>query len=323
MPEIPQTDALTPNWPSMVSRLQQQDWPGPALYVVATPIGNLMDLSLRAWYALRLVDVIAAEDTRSSRALLQAWSIDTPLISAHRHNERAASDAVIARLQDGQRVALVSDAGAPGVSDPGGYLVQAVRAAGFRVVPIPGASALISALMATGLTTNDQPRFVFLGFLPARSMARKRDLSAWLWFEGTLLMYEAPHRIESLLCDLNEVFGATRQVCLARELTKRFEETVTLTLAQSLDWVAEHAHRQQGEYVVLLHPPEAQVAPSQAQEDEDWQTPQRIAWMSALLEVVSTRDAAKILSKALGQPKDQCYGRLLEHSRRREGGSHA
>ena len=311
-----------PNWLGLVERLAQQDWPAGTLYVVATPIGNLMDLSLRAWYALRLADVIAAEDTRASRALTQAWAIDTPMIAAHRHNEREAAAAVIARLQDGQRVALVSDAGSPAISDPGGYLVQSVRAAGFNVVPIPGASALVSALMASGVTTNDQPAFVFLGFVPPRQTARLRCLNAWLWFDQTLVMYEAPHRIEALLHDLRTVFGSTRQVSLARELTKRFEQVTTMTLADSLNWIVAQSHRQQGEYVVLLHPRAATTQPSLTQDDEQWQSASRQAWMSALLDVVSTRDAAKILSKALGLPKDQCYSRLLAHLGQRDGGTH-
>ena len=154
-----------PDWEELNARLEQHHWPKSALYVVATPIGNLMDLSLRAWYVLGLVDAIAAEDTRSSRPLLQAWHIDTPLIAAHRHNEREAGVAIIERLTQGQRVALISDAGAPAISDPGGQLVQDVRGAGFEVVVVPGPSAAIAALMASGASTDQYPTFTFLGFL--------------------------------------------------------------------------------------------------------------------------------------------------------------
>lgn len=320
MAEIPPRSALTPNWQAMVARLQEQHWPQAALYVVATPIGNLMDLSLRAWYALRLADVIAAEDTRSSRALLQAWEIDTPLIAAHRHNERQATQTVLKRLTEGQRVALISDAGTPAISDPGGTLVQAVRAAGFDVVALPGACALVTALMATGVTTDEQPAFGFLGFLPARQAARQRALGAWRGFDGALVLYEAPHRIAALLQDLNEVFGGQRQVSLARELTKRFEQTVTLDLAQAIDWLGADRHREQGEYVVILHPlTRTPVTDDQA--DLDWQHPERQAWMAALLSVLSTRDAAKVMAQALGLSKDVCYRQLLVHSGRGDAGS--
>jgi len=315
MAEIPQRAVLTPNWQAFTERLGQQLWPQPALYVVATPIGNLMDLSLRAWYGLRLADVIAAEDTRSSRALLQAWEIDTPLIAAHRHNERQATEEVLKRLGQGQRVALISDAGTPAISDPGGHLIQSVRQAGFGVVALPGPSALATALMVTGVSTDEQPAFGFLGFLPARQGARKRALAPWLGFEGALVMYEAPHRIVALMQDLSAVFGGHRQVSLARELTKRFEQTVSLSLTQSLAWLAADRHREQGEFVVILHP----LAPSQQpQEDDDdqWRDPQRQAWMGALLSALSTRDAAKVMSQALGQSKDICYRQLLVHSGR-------
>ena len=322
MAEIPQRTALTPNWQGLVERLQEQHWPQAALYVVATPIGNLMDLSLRAWYTLRLADVIAAEDTRSSRALLQAWAIDTPLITAHRHNERQATQAVLQRLGQGQRVAMISDAGAPAISDPGGALVQAVRTAGFDVVALPGACALVTALMATGVTTDEEPAFGFLGFLPARQAARQRALGAWRGFDGALVLYEAPHRIAALLEDLHAVFGGERQVSLARELTKRFEQTVSLSLAQAADWVGADRHREQGEYVVILHPVK-RTPVSDEETDLDWQHPERQAWMAALLSALSTRDAAKVMAKALGLSKDICYRQLLVHSGRGDAGSDA
>lgn len=321
MPEPTELTGVMPPWPNLIERLDQQQWAKPALFVVATPIGNLTDLSLRAWYALRLADVIAAEDTRTSQALLQAWHIDTPLLAAHRHNERAATAAILRRLEAGERVALISDAGAPAVSDPGGQLVQDVRQAGFDVVAIPGASAVITALMATGVTTDAQPSFAFLGFLPPRQAARERVLRRWQVADTALVIYEAPHRIADLLRDLSHVFGQTRQVSLARELTKRFEQTVTIALGDAANWLKADRHREQGEYVVLVHAPPT-VAASTDDEDRDdlWQSAQRQAWMQALLSVLSTRDAAKVMSKALGAPKDECYAQLLAHSRQRDGG---
>lgn len=296
------------------ARLAQQHWPKPALYVVATPIGNLMDLSLRAWHVLRLVDVIAAEDTRSSRALLQAWQIDTPLMAAHRHNERQATASIIEQLSAGARIALVSDAGAPAVSDPGGQLVQDVRAAGFEVVVVPGPSAAIGALMASGACTDQDPMFVFLGFLPNKSAARQRVLRHWQATQASLVMFEAPHRIVGLLTDLQAVFAGQRQVSLCRELTKRFETTVTLSLAESLNWVKADPHRQKGEYVVVVHPPLGHPSSHEGQ-DLAWQSPERRAWMDALLSSLSTRDAAKIMARALDLPKDECYAQLLAHAR--------
>lgn len=323
MPDSNSLAGTMPPWQDLMGRLEQQQWPKSALYVVATPIGNLADFSLRGWYALRLADVIAAEDTRTSQALLQAWHVDTPLIAAHRHNERAATAEVLRRLELGERVALISDAGAPAISDPGGQLVQDVRDAGFAVVAIPGASAAITALMATGVTTDVQPTFAFLGFLPAKQAGRQRQLRRWLGADTALVMYEAPHRIVDLLRDLVEVFGPSRQVSLARELTKRFEETVSLSLSESEAWVSANAHREQGEYVVMLHAPSRQTAPSEDEVNDAWQTPERQAWMAALLSVVSTRDAAKVMARALGEPKDVCYAQLLAHSGSRDAGLNA
>ncbi|MCD8517421.1 MAG: 16S rRNA (cytidine(1402)-2'-O)-methyltransferase [Burkholderiaceae bacterium] len=320
MPDTNSPTGLMPPWQDLLGRLEQQQWPKPALFVVATPIGNLTDLSLRAWYALRLADVIAAEDTRTSQALLQAWHVDTPLMAAHRHNERAATAAILQRLEAGERVALISDAGAPGVSDPGGQLVQDVREAGFDVVAIPGASALVTALMATGVATDAQPTFAFLGFLPPKQAARERSLKRWLGADTAVVMYEAPHRIADLLRDLCQVFGPVRRVSLARELTKRFEETVTLDLGHASAWIAADRYREQGEYVVILHAPESRVTIDQDEDQALWQSAERQAWMAALLSVLSTRDAAKVMAKALGAPKDVCYAQLLAYSGARDAG---
>lgn len=294
-------------WDRVSERMDIQQWPTHTLYVVATPIGNLGDLSLRAWHALSRADVIAAEDTRASRSLLDAWGIHTPLMAAHRHNEQSAAVDIVGRLQAGQRVALISDAGSPAVSDPGGLVVQAVRAAGLRVVPLPGASALISALMATGVTTDASPGFVFAGFAPTKPTARQRWFRQWTMLPAAVVFYEAPHRIVASSSDLLAVLGPVRQVSFARELTKRFEEIASMPLADAQEWLSSDAHRQQGEYVVIIHPPQARPS-----EDELLEESASIdAWLEALLEALSVRDAARVAAKATGQARDTLYARAL------------
>lgn len=294
-------------WERVSERMNAQLWPTHALYVVATPIGNLGDLSLRAWHALDRADVIAAEDTRASRALLDAWSLSTPLIAAHRHNELSAAADIVGRLQSGQRVALITDAGSPAVSDPGGIVVQAVREAGLRVVPLPGASALISALMATGVTTDASPGFVFAGFAPTKSAARQRWFRQWTQLPTTVVFYEAPHRIVASASDLLAVLGPARNVSFARELTKRFEEIATMPLSEVPSWFEADEHRLQGEYVVMIHPPVmAAVAEDMLEEG-----PAVDAWLDALLDTLSVRDVARIAAKATGHPKDALYARAL------------
>ncbi len=294
-------------WHRLGQKVDAQQWPTHCLYVVATPIGNLGDLSLRAWHALQLADVIAAEDTRATRTLLDAWGLDTPTISAHRHNEAGVAIEIVRRLRSGERVALVSDAGSPAVSDPGGLVVQAVHEAGFRVVPLPGASAVITALMATGVTTDASPGFVFAGFAPTKSMARQRWFRHWTQLASAVVFYEAPHRIAASLKDLLSVLGPTRQVSLARELTKRFEEVVCVTLADAQRWLEADSHREQGEYVVIVHPADTQI---------DIEATEKVdagldAWLDALLEVLSVRDAARVAAKATGQSRDTLYARAL------------
>ena len=302
-------------WQRVSERVDAQIWPTHALYVVATPIGNLGDLTLRAWQTLTRADIIAAEDTRASRILLDAWGVSTPLMASHRHNEQSAAAAIVGRLQAGQRVALVSDAGAPGVSDPGAVVVQAVLAAGLRVVPMPGPSAVIAALMATGVTTDASPGFVFAGFAPTKSMARQRWMRQWSALPAALVFYEAPHRIVASIQDLQEVVGPHRRVAFARELTKRFEEIATMPLSETQAWFAEGAHREQGEYVVILHPPEALQDPELEQE----QVAGVDAWLEALLETMSVRDIARIAARVTGQPRDALYARVLALKAKTEG----
>lgn len=289
----------------LVERVQSQAWPKHTLYVVATPIGNLGDFSLRGWQSLNLCDVIACEDTRSTRPLLEAWGVQTPLMAAHRHNEAQAAQHIVARLEQGERVALVSDAGAPAVSDPGGRIVRAVRAAGFEVVAIPGASAVVTALMASGVTSDENPAFVFAGFMPHKSMARKKWLQDWAQTAAPVVMFESPHRIKAAIQDMAELFPE-RQITFARELTKRFEHVHTCELTQAVEWLEADSYRQQGEFVLILH-----VAPKQEQSETLGVDTEK--WLHALLEQVSPRDAVKVAVKATGLPKDIIYNWVLAH----------
>ncbi len=227
----------------------QQTNPPSALYVVATPIGNLADISTRALQVLAQVDLIAAEDTRHSARLLQHFGISTRLVACHDHNERSQGIKLVEELLAGKSIALISDAGTPLISDPGFHLVQQAREAGIRVVPVPGASAVIAALSVAGLPSD---RFVFEGFLPARSSARQAKLQLLVQETRTMVFYEAPHRIVETLLDMTQVFGASRRGVIARELTKTFETVESGELAELASWVAADSNQQRGELVVLV-----------------------------------------------------------------------
>jgi len=219
------------------------------LYVVATPIGNLEDVGARALRVLAEVALIAAEDTRHSARLLQHFGIATPLAACHEHNERDQGGRFLARLQAGDDVALISDAGTPLISDPGFHLVRQAQAAGIRVVPVPGPCALIAALSAAGLPSD---RFVFEGFLPAKRVARQARLECLREEPRTLILYEAPHRLLECLEDLERSMGSERKAVLARELTKTFETIKGLPLGELRAWVAADGNQQRGECVLLI-----------------------------------------------------------------------
>ena len=221
----------------------------PSLYVVATPIGNLADITLRALDVLKRVDVIAAEDTRVSGGLLRHYGIATPLIALHQHNERRAAQKILRLLAQGKSVALVSDAGTPAISDPGAAVVALARAAGHPVVPLPGANAAACALSASGRI---EQHFLFYGFLPHSAAARRRELAALQALPYLLVFYEAPHRVIASIGDMAATFGAGRSITIARELTKLFETIHSCSLGEAAVWLAADANRSKGEFVLLV-----------------------------------------------------------------------
>lgn len=271
------------------------------LYVVATPIGNLQDITLRALEVLRSADAIAAEDTRNTTRLLNHFAIGAKLIALHEHNEYQAAARLVEMLQSGKSVALVSDAGTPAVSDPGAYLVAQVREAGLRVVPIPGANAAISAFSAAGITA---PHFLFYGFLPHSASERKRELAALKDTPHTLVFYESPHRILACMSDLREVLGGGRKVTIARELTKVFETIHACTLDTALDWLEADPNQQKGEFVLLVSG--AEIAPVEGVSEEAQRT------LQVLLAELPLKQAVKLAAEISGEKKNALYELALQ-----------
>jgi len=267
----------------------------PALYVVATPIGNLGDITLRALETLKKVDRVAAEDTRVSGQLLAHFNLSKPLVSIREHNERAAADRVIAWIAAGEAVAYVSDAGTPAVSDPGARLVAAVREAGMAVVPIPGVSAVTTALSAAGVESGS---WLFHGFLPPKTGARKAQLQTLAALPVALVFYEAPHRIEETLADMATALDGARLVTLARELTKKFESIVTLPLRDAAAWLAADPNHVRGEFVVIVHPP---VASEVVVDTEAMRV------LAVLQGALPPTLAAKLASQITGRSKAELY----------------
>lgn len=280
-----------------------QHYPQGALYVVATPIGNLADISLRALHLLALVDRVACEDTRHTQALLRAYGIDKPaaqLLAVHQHNEAQAAHTVVELLHAGLRVAYVSDAGTPGISDPGARLVAQVRAQGLRVVPMPGASSVTTALSAAGVAQDDAggSGFVFAGFLPSKATERAHAVQRLMAQPMATVLLEAPHRMEALALAL-AVLGE-RQVTVGRELTKQFEEIATLRADALVAWLAADANRLRGEFVLVLHP---RLAVAEAGQDD------RV--LKLLLEQLPLKTAVKLAADISGEPRNALYERAL------------
>ncbi|TXJ09522.1 MAG: 16S rRNA (cytidine(1402)-2'-O)-methyltransferase [Acinetobacter sp.] len=269
------------------------------LFVVATPIGHLDDMSYRAIEILRSVALIAAEDTRQSAPLLKHFNITTPLTACHDHNEEHKIKSIIERLQSGEDIALISDAGTPLISDPGFRLVRAAQQAGIRVTPIPGACAAIAALSAVGLPSD---RFLFVGFLAAKTTQRQNQLEQLKNHSETLIFYEAPHRIVDCLQDIQHVFGTQRAVGFAREITKTFETIVQKPVGELLQWVKNDHHQQKGEIVLV-------VAGNTVQQDNEQEKTDEL--LKRLLQDLSVKSAAQLAADLTGLKKNMLYQRAL------------
>lgn len=270
-----------------------------ALYVVATPIGNLGDITLRALEILRGVDLVACEDTRHARHLLDHHGIKVPTLALHRHNENEAAQKLIRLMGEDKRVALISDAGTPGVSDPGARTVAAVRGAGFKVIPLPGPNAAVAAMSAAGLADE---RFLFVGFLPAKVGARRTAIAELASIDAALVFYEAPHRVTETVAELVELLQPQREIVIARELTKIFEQIERMPLADAPAWLAADANHQRGEFVLMISAPPPR-------EGMDAETERVLA---ALLNELPVKQAAKLAAEITGQPKNALYARALE-----------
>lgn len=278
-----------------------------ALYIVATPIGNLSDISARAVNVLASVDLIAAEDTRHSKYLLQHHGIQTPTISLHEHNEQQRSELLLSRIAGGESIALISDAGTPLISDPGYRLVTMARHQGINVIPIPGACAVITALSASGLSAE---RFAFEGFLPPKAPARRQALAGLVNEPRTLIFYESPKRVLASLEDMLLVFGSERQACLARELTKMFETIVTLPLNELVEVVKQDPNHQKGEIVLLV---EGQTNVMNQDEMEQSRV------LEILLQSLPVKQAATMAASILGIKKNQAYELALKLQQKSQG----
>jgi len=284
----------------MKSQKSSQHETGSCLYLVATPIGNLEDMTVRALRILKEVDVIAAEDTRNTKKLCNYFEIDTPLVSYHEHNLEAGGEKLLTYLRDGKSIALVSDAGLPCISDPGADIVEKALAEDFAVVPVPGANAALTALIASGLIP--QP-FYFFGFLNRNKKERRLQLEKLAKREETILFYEAPHRLKEALKDLHLVLG-NRRIVLARELTKKFEEFLRGTIEEAIEWVESNEIR--GEFVVVV---EGNTSGEVEEEENVWAAMTIIEHINYIIEEtnVSSKEAIKEVAKLRGLPKRDVY----------------
>ena len=285
--------------------LKQQDLPAGALYMVATPIGNLGDITLRALHVLNAVDGIACEDTRHSVALLQQFGLHKKCLALHEHNELEGAQTVIQRLANNERWAYVSDAGTPGVSDPGARLVNEAQKAGFRVIPIPGASAVSCAISASGsVMLNSDGRFQFLGFWPNKAKDRDAIIQDILSSKKTSIFFESPHHIRETLLVLASSLEQTRPVLICRELTKKFEQIVSLNASEIRSWL-ESTESLKGEFVILVggRPSSSDQAPEHAN---------LMLWANALSPYLGSKEIAGVLSQVLGLPKKETYQIALD-----------
>jgi 16S rRNA (cytidine1402-2'-O)-methyltransferase len=268
------------------------------LYIVATPIGNLGDITIRAVDILKSVDLVLAEDTRHSKKLFAHYEIGTSLIAFHEHNEKDKTEAIINEINAGKSIAMISDAGTPLISDPGYHLVTKAKKASIKVVPIPGPSAFITALSSSGLASNS---FTFFGFLPSKPVARLKFLQTKINLDETIIFYESPKRILSTLEDMLEVFGESREVCLAKELTKSFETIMTVRLPSLIEYLDADINHQKGEFVILVSPADKiELIESERQLDKI---------LPILCAEMGASKAAKLAAKITGIDKKHCYKR--------------
>jgi 16S rRNA (cytidine1402-2'-O)-methyltransferase len=296
---------LNPRYETVLASAQAacagQDHPGGCLYVLATPIGNLADIGLRALHLLQTADVLACEDTRHSQSLLRNYGLDKPSgswMALHQHNEASAAEQVILRLQQGQRVVYLSDAGTPGISDPGARLVALVHAAGLRVVPVPGASSVTTVLSASGCAGDGQ--FVFVGFLPSKATERQTAVQAMAQEARAQVFLEAPHRIEAVAKDL-QVLGA-RLLTVGRELTKQFEDVALMPASGFTDWLKASPQRSKGEFALVLHP--------MPQENTGLGEAERV--LDLLLPELPTKTAVRLAAQISGAPRNRLYELALQ-----------
>ena len=285
--------------------LKQQELPTGALYMVATPIGNMGDITLRALHILNSVDGIACEDTRHSAPLLQHFGIHKKCLALHEHNEVTGAQTVIDHLAQNERWAYISDAGTPGISDPGAKLVNAVHKAGFRIIPIPGASAISAAISASGsVMLQSEGQFQFLGFWPNKAKERSALIQDIRSNSKTSIFYESPHQIRETLSTMSKELEPERQVLVGRELTKKFEQLVTLTAAEIPKWL-ENAESLKGEFIVL-------VAGRKAGTDETPEHASLLRWANALSPHLGSKEIATVLSQMLGISKKDAYQLALD-----------
>jgi len=271
------------------------------LFIVATPIGNLNDITFRAIEVLKNVDIVLAEDTRQSKKLFANFEISTPIRAFHEHNEREKTKAIIGEIHSGKSIALISDAGTPLISDPGYFLVAQAKKEGLKVVPIPGPSALITALSASGLASDS---FTFLGFLPSKQTARVKLLKSLVGRTETSIFYESPKRILATLTDMHSIYGDSREVCLAKELTKVFETIQTGSIPNLIDYLTIDQNHQKGEFVILISATDKiDIAEAETQLN---------SLLPILCAELGASKAAKLAAKITGIDKKQCYKRALD-----------
>ncbi|AGF48629.1 S-adenosylmethionine-dependent methyltransferase [Candidatus Kinetoplastibacterium oncopeltii TCC290E] len=292
------------NFTFAIEQIAAQDWPISTLYIVATPIGNLADISLRAIYSLSVVDLIAAEDTRVSHNLLSFYGIENKLITAHRHNELEASNKICEYLNLGKRVALVSDAGTPGISDPGSRIISKVRSHGYRIIPIPGASSVTTALMGSGVTTDENPSYAFAGFVPSKQNQRLFWFKEWSNKTFPVIMFESSHRIIDSLEDLRKICGSGRFLTIAKELTKKFEKIDTIPIGETSKLKLNNLQYFKGEFVIILH----------SDELKDLETDRLInidSFMEILLDCMPLSEAVRVISKTTGISRKFLYNKAI------------